>query len=567
MDNRIRTLIFQAIDQTISDPDFESLQDAIEHDPKVRDEYLRAVGLSESLREIAEDATFVGKDDSQRPSAEQAEQTTTRERNLTSSGRQVGWRSLTAAAMVIFCVGGIAFWLGWANAPSRSDPNAAQAPSAGGQQESRIAGHATLRRIVDLAWSDGVTKRREGDLLPNGKLAFDRGVAEIDFFCGATLVVEGPAELEIENDWSVRLAKGRIRATVPPAARGFIVKAADSEIIDLGTEFAVEVEAGTARVEVVDGEVELRGGAHDGQHLVTGEAQLLKGAPRETKLSTGLSTSVDVRRRQQAAEERRFTQWKNRSLELRTDSRLIAYYPIASSAAGRIVRNAASHRNDRNGLAVGPVERTVGRFGALSTGLRFDRPGARVRTRIDGEFAAFTFCCWARIDSLKHRYNALFMADSYETGEPHWQIRDDGKLMFSVMVDDTQEVELFNKRDQRVVKDAGLHRVYFSEPIWEASTSGQWFHLVAVYDPVNRRVQQYVNGRKVASEAIVDAFHITSLRIGAAEIGNWGQPFRKTPWFAVRNLDGTIDEMAIYDAALNSDEVSDLYEQGKPLAY
>ena len=52
-------------------------------------------------------------------------------------------------------------------------------------------------------------------------------------------------------------------------------------------------------------------------------------------------------------------------------------------------------------------------------------------------------------------------------------------------------------------------------------------------------------------EEIKDEFVIYALQIGAAEIGNWGQPFRKTPDFAVRNLDGVIDEMIILNAALS----------------
>ena len=208
-----------------------------------------------------------------------------------------------------------------------------------------------------------------------------------------------------------------------------------------------------------------------------------------------------------------------------------------------------------------------GRFGSESAGLEFDRPGARVRTLIEGEFQAFTFTCWAKIDSLDHRYNALFMGDSYQTGEPHWQIQDDGRLMFSVMVDDTQDISHFDRTDQRIVKMAGLHRVYYSEPFWDISKSGQWFHIAAVYDPVGRRVVQYVNGNEIGREEITDEFHIDTLRIGPAEIGNWGQPFRKTPWFAVRNLNGTIDELAIFNAVLTSREIQTLYEQGKPLGY
>lgn len=190
-----------------------------------------------------------------------------------------------------------------------------------------------------------------------------------------------------------------------------------------------------------------------------------------------------------------------------------------------------------------------------------------MRTRIDGEFHAFTFVCWVRIDSLEHRYNALFMGDGYENGEPHWQIRDDGRLMFSVMVDDSQQPRHFSKLEQKVVTGAGLHHVYFTEPFWDITRSGQWFHLVAVYDPQARRVTQYVNGSEISSEPIIDRFYTSTLRIGPSEIGNWGQPFRKTPEFAVRNLNGTIDELAIFNAALTPGEIEALYEEGKPRGY
>ena len=83
----------------------------------------------------------------------------------------------------------------------------------------------------------------------------------------------------------------------------------------------------------------------------------------------------------------------------------------------------------------------------------------------------------------------------------------------------------------------------------------------------SRRVVQYANGKQVGSEKIIDKFYIDTLRIGPAEMGNWGQPSRKTPSFAVRNLNGTIDELAIFDAALTADEIHQLYEEGKPLGY
>lgn len=575
MDDSIRNLIFKAIDQTISAEDFERLQDAIEQSDEVRAEYLQAVGLCESLSEISagEDGSMPQNSEPLSPvsgvvrtvgSARSDANSFNSQMRLNLSSPQL----LAVAVAILALVGGVAFWIGHKDGTRQLKAIAEKAESneIDSTAELVIAGHATLRRSVDVRWAKSSNSYREGDVLPAGLLKFDEGVAEIDFFCGATLVVEGPASLDVESDWSVRVANGRLRANVPPAARGFVVKAAGSEIVDLGTEFALDVGIENAHVEVIDGEVELRGGDHDGNHLVTGQRRWLKGSGREDSL-TGLSTTGDLQRRRSMAQALRFTSWQTHSQQLRTDNRLIAYYPIAESSTGRLVPNAAASGSERDGQTVGLVNRVNGRFGSMSSGFEFDRPGSRVRVRVDGEFEAFTFACWAKIDSLEHRYNALFMGDGYENGEPHWQIRDDGRLMFSVMVDDSKEVIHRTPFDEQPVKGAGLHRVYYSEPFWDISKSGQWFHIVAVYDPVGREVVQFVNGEELSREKIIDRFHISTLKIGPAEIGNWGQPFRKTPWFAVRNLNGTIDELAIFNAALNSDEVQNLYEQGRPPGY
>ncbi|PAY19687.1 hypothetical protein CKO51_09755 [Rhodopirellula sp. SM50] len=557
MDDTIRNLIFQAIDQTISADDFEVLQDAIERREDVRAEYLRAINLCESIGEIAtESAGDLHGDLHGGPPQRNAAPA-----SVLDDATQWTWQRLAIAAAVLALVGGVAYWFGQSNdadAPQWVDVNQDLLEE---PEEALIAGHATLRSAVDLRWSNDSLAFREGDVLPNGVLQFDEGIAEIDFFCGATLIVEGPATLDVESDWSVRVVKGRLRASVPPAARGFIVKAADSEIIDLGTEFAVEVGDDEARVEVIDGEVKLRGGRHDGDHLVTGEREWLKGSQSRPDAFKGLSTLSDVQRRREDAQIQQFEGWKTYSQQLRTDDRLIAYYPIAESDAERVIPNRASSGPELDGILVGPVTRADGRFGAASTALEFDRPGSRVRTRIDGAFDAFTFACWVRIDSLEHRYNSLFMGDGYENGEPHWQLHEDGRLMFSVMVDDTPGAGLGPAEDSR------LHRIYFTEPIWDVSKSGKWLHLAAVYDPVARQVNQFVNGEPISSEPITDQFHVKTLRIGTAEIGNWGQPLRNSPWFAVRNLNGAIDELAIFNAALSREEIQTLYEQGKPLGY
>jgi hypothetical protein len=447
-----------------------------------------------------------------------------------------------------------------------------------GNDETTLTGFATVRRLLNVEWTNKNTALTVGDTIPAGLLSFEKGMAEIDMFCGARLVIEGPAQLDLKSDWLVHCLAGRVRAQVPQAAQGFIIKAADKEIVDLGTEFVLEVNQHASRVQVIDGKIRIQESGAIKSELITGQSEVLHGNPQANQASlASIVNDIQFSNRHEALAQLRYDQWQKFSRQLRNDPRLIAYFPMANEPVmGRLISNRSTGGSAFDGSIVGLVDQVPNRFGQgdhVSLGnhfnlganaLSFSRPGARVRVRIDGEFEAFTFICWAKIDSLHHQYNALFMGDGYENGEPHWQIREDGQLMFSVMIDDQRRVMVRPKYENGLVADAGWHRVYFSPPIWDMSKSGQWIHLASTYDPTNRRVAHYVNGAEVSRHEIVPEYYCKDLRIGPGEIGNWGQPFRRTPAFSVRNLNGTIDEMTIFNAALSKEEIHAIYDVGRP---
>ncbi len=431
-----------------------------------------------------------------------------------------------------------------------------------GGVESTLTGHAVLRKTINVSWPNTDSKITDGSLLPPGIFTFASGVAVIDFFCGATLVVEGPAQLDVISDWAVSVKNGRIEATVPPAAQGFTVTAAGTDIIDLGTRFALDMSDGKAQVAVIDGEVLLRGNQFDDDLLQSGEQTSLDREAVDSDLLSRIPQLDAIEQQSTDNRKKQYFTYRHFMKKLAADPRLIALFPAEKDFVGRRYPNIAETNYASAGQLLGPVETVPGRFEKESVGVLMSRPGSRIRTKIDGMFSAYTFCCWAKIYSLKHEYNALFLSDGYENGEPHWQIRHDGRLMFSVMVDDSQKLFYSTGPNSPPIQDKGLHHVYFSESFWAPSMSAQWVHLAAVYDPASRSVTQYVNGKVNCREEIKDEFVIDTLQIGAAEIGNWGQPFRKTPDFAVRNLDGVIDEMIILNAALSSDEIYDIYVVG-----
>ncbi len=124
---------------------------------------------------------------------------------------------------------------------------------------------ARLTRSVNALWEEKTSPAPRAPLAAGQKLTLARGLVEIVFNTGATVVLEGPAELEVGTkgagvsdqgsedigDNACSLAIGKLFARVPPKAHGFTVHTPSMKIVDLGTEFGVEVklEAGTRNVE------------------------------------------------------------------------------------------------------------------------------------------------------------------------------------------------------------------------------------------------------------------------------------------------------------------------------
>lgn len=112
----------------------------------------------------------------------------------------------------------------------------------------------TLARVEGVKWK-GTEPR---PVLPSGtRLKADRGLFELRFTGGSRVVVEAPADLEIQGPGRVFLYLGRAVAHVPEQARGFILDSPRGRLIDLGTEFGVSVAPnGNTEVHVLDGMVE-----------------------------------------------------------------------------------------------------------------------------------------------------------------------------------------------------------------------------------------------------------------------------------------------------------------------
>ncbi|MDG2122922.1 MAG: FecR domain-containing protein [Verrucomicrobiales bacterium] len=535
------------LDGTITPQEFEALQNRMADNAPLRALMRRYLSLDNSLHnETAElDSTTAS------PWLEAEEKTATLSPNVISLAR---FTPIAAAAAIAFLLGLAVMLI----KDQQADPGVAN-DSEPSTPKASANGFAVINRLLDPVWTDLGNAFTEGDTMGSETFQLTSGTAEIQFFSGAVMTVEGPAEIALKSAWEASCIEGSVRMQVPPAARGFKLQAPSTEIIDLGTEFGLKVAGGQGHVEVFDGEISIRQKGAQQEKLVT--AGLALDLPSDGSATPATSGSVpfpDIHALESRdAEQKRsdFARWQSHRDTLAKDDRLIAYYTFNLDRSTATIPDASALKNPELDGTVILAEPVDGRWPGIKPALEFRRPGARVRVNIPGEFPAFSFVAWVRIDSLDRQYSALFMGDGYENGEPHWQIRDDGCMMLSVMIDDALPHPHW--------PDNRYHHVYLSPPMWNLSMSGQWLHLASVYDPQNRAASHYLNGKRLSVENIEPEFFTDTLRIGNGEIGNWGQPFREDPTFAIRHLNGRMDEIAIFKTALGAREVSQLYNSSR----
>lgn len=516
-------LIDDLLDGSISEADFLRLEAQLRVDPTLRQRYYARLKLENGLRIESE--------------------------RLGGSSSELAIPFWRKHAIALGAVASIALLLiigfsGW-NVGRQA---AQEAPLS---VEPRAAGFAVLSEYSDAAWEDGVRLNR-GDLLPQGPLKLRSGVAQLELFSGVTVILEGESAFEVHSPMEMTVAKGRIRALVPPAAKGFKVNTATGEVVDLGTEFSLDVTPEGSEMHVIEGKIEWHPNASNVRSLTDGQS--LHWTVDGEFSSSGFASSdfprlEDFERRFLGQRQARREAWEVASAEVASDPRVLAYFPMNSEELGR--RQLADGSGSGFQGTIVSARKDADRWDESSSALNFSPAGSRVRVSIPGEHRSMTFYCWARIDSLDRMYNSLFLTDGHELHEPHWQIMSDGRLFFSV-----KKRESWPERPDK--------HITYSPSFWDPSMSGKWFQIATVYNVEAQTTTHYVNGKAIGRDFISDEFLVDTVRIGAASIGNWNEPTRNDPTFALRNLNGAIDEFAIFADALSSEEIAELYEKGRP---
>lgn len=440
----------------------------------------------------------------------------------------IGW-VMAAAAGVALWAGG---WWGWRD--SRQDERKGVTSKA----------VAMLNEVANARWSSPSETPRLGAPLEPGWLRLQSGLAQVVFYSGARVVIEGPAELQIISASEASCRLGRLTAEVPPQARGFRITTPQMKVTDLGTVFGVNVNEAATEVHVFKGCVEFLPTIGTGkQSLLEGSGAVAEGArpPRLIAANAAAFASLfEAQDKSVAAESSQYEQWRAGRQRLNQDPSLLVHFDFEHAAPSdwRLPNASSQSRAVPDGTIVG-CQWIKGRW-AAKPALEFRGVSDRVRLNVPGEFSSLTLAACVRIQGLDREFNSLFMCDGFDAGTLHWLIRKDGVLGLTV-----------------IGARPGDFQIIASPSVLPLDQFGMWVHLAVVIDGSTQRVSHYVNGQRVSEKALKIP---APFRIGIAELGNWNaRGFPGNDPFMIRNFSGAIDEFCLFNRALPETEIRALF--------
>ena len=407
---------------------------------------------------------------------------------------------------------------------------------------------ALLNQTVNAAWNPSGPSPQQGEPLDPGTLRLESGLAQIVFYSGVRIAIQGPAELEVVSQNEAFVRMGRLTADVPPQASGFRIRTPMMGIETGGASFGVGVSPRQAELHVFRGSVEVQSaGDAAGRVLKEGRGAVIadSGPARYLRANPGEFASLsNLQSKSAVAEATRFDQWRSANRRIDELPSLLVHLDFDTHAdSDWRLQNLSGRSGPVPDATIVGCQWSRGRW-PEKRALEFQSVSDRVRMNVPGQFESLTLATWVRVQGLGRKINSLFMSDGFMAGTVHWFIRQDGVLGMTVIGADPMNFQ-----------------VAASDRVISLDRFGLWMHLAVVLDGRGNRVVHYLNGAPITEKALRIE---PPFRIGPAEIGNWNPTgFPGDDPFLIRNFSGAMDEFFIFDRALSDQEIESLYSEGE----
>ena len=377
---------------------------------------------------------------------------------------------------------------------------------------------AKVESVLDVQWNDEATALREGQQLESEVIRFRSGIVQLQLSNGVRLALTGPADFRLNTARKVFCGEGELSVTVPPSGKGFEVVTPFLSVIDLGTEFFLDIKDDRLDVHTVRGKIELNREANEKIELTTGGGFGIDAAGLTKHFNAEPNrflTDLFVSALQEKRSTVEFEQWKTERDRWLSTPGLRMFFDAQNDGRPGVERGRVSGARHCEG-------RWQGKKAYL-----FIRKADSVGFEIPGEMRSMTLFASLRLDALD-RYNQVILASrSMEPGSVIWQILGDGSVQLAIRAAAGESVAL-----------------YQTPPVFTTRNLGTWVRLETVLDAEKREVRFSLDGE------VIEVFPIKVLRpirIGNATLGNLVPEKRSA---SDTSLDGRIDQLMIFDRAL-----------------
>ena len=408
-----------------------------------------------------------------------------------------------------------------------------------------------LTDAVHVEWADDSELRPDfHEPIRAGKLKLNSGMVSIDFLQGANIVLEGPVEFDLSNSNEGVLHLGKLWAEVPQVAAGFTINTPGGKVVDLGTEFGLNVrENGVTEILVKVGKVLFEGKDRDAElafeEIEAGEAVFINEKGDLTWIDMPTEPffgSADLAYQSMEEAQRRHSAWITLSEELADEPSNALYFTFDDHRpSSRVLRNDARGKNKRHDGAIVGCKWIEGRWTGKGA-LAFDGEFDRVHLKLPTHFRSATLTAWVHIEELVAGMgNPIICAQPKTVGATCWGIDGSGRLAL-------------------LVKGPDSLVSYVSSVAFRRERLGRWAHLATTYDAKKEMVSHYVDGRPFSREKMKADLRLffDKSELGHASDGGTGKH--------ASGLHGIIDEFAIFHTAFEEEEIRRLYEIGRPYA-
>lgn len=486
-------------------------------------------------------------------------------RRLHRGASSSGWRLAASIAVVslIFYGGMVALlWSLQLGMRAIMDRQVAQSATSWGE----------LTADADAVWSPGSATSSSSAPGSQGSdqiYSLEQGRVELALAKGCTVVVAGPAAWRVLDDNALEFNRGTLRAVVPPSAHGFRVETPSATIVDLGTEFGVEVrEDQSVLTQVMAGKVRVEGKGSTSA-LSSGNFEVAAGNTVEVRLGRPPQMTARTSRfdelllddRPSSPPSTKYADKRQTWPKLQQDPRLHAAYVAGLQSKREGEWYSAMPNNNRDawrgvlqdahGVKRGPLwVRTSDRhsYAPAAYALSFDGKDDEVLFPAHDFGGRFTIAAWIFPDGASRNQTQFIVGDLDATGRPYGfalVINSDAHLPRAPDFDPQENVGRLGFRARN-----GTSNVSVSMAVSERDCIqfNSWQHVVVTVDTERGQARIYRNGVEVTSIANSLANFSTTgpWRLGAYGNGQYG-------------FHGLMDEVLVFNDVLAPSQVLNLF--------